>query len=161
MIKNERGAAAALVICMLPVLVITMAFAVDLGLLVWYRFTLMDVADLSALAGVQELDLEALADGEPRLLSGEATAAAVDYARANVQARLGATALNALEMHVQIYNGSEDSPLIHAHCGRELIHPTVCLQLSLPVPFVLVGHLSGREDIRVTAHADAAAVWRQ
>lgn len=158
--REEKGAAAALVICMLPILIITMAMVTDLGLILWYRFSLMDVADLSALAGVQELDLAALARGEPKLEEAAAQAAAVHYARSNVQARLGNTAVRSLDITVDIYNGSEDDPLTHPYCRRELIYPTVCLRLALPVRLVLVGRLIGQEEFLITAHADAAAVWR-
>ena len=158
--KDERGAAAALVICMLPLLIVVMALVIDVGVLVWYRFALINTADLAALAGVQELDLNALAQGEPRLIPEAARATVIDYARCNLQAKLGNQALQELEIQVDIYNGSPTDPVIHAGCGRQLIHPTICLRISMPVKLVFISKVLGQEQFVVRTHTDAAAVWR-
>jgi len=157
----RRGAVAALVILFLPGLVGVLALVVDLGLLLQARTALQASADLAALAGVQELDLVALAQGTPRLLPEAARAVAESYAGANVLHQLGNEARGVLRVTVEVYNASPAQPLIHLHTGRVLEVPTVSVRLQLPVRLVLAPRLLGRSDYLVETHADAAVVRRR
>src|SRR5690606_8648028 len=68
----ERGAVAALVALVLPVLILSAGLVVDVAYLFWMRAALQATADFAALAGAQNIDLEALAQGERRLLVEQA-----------------------------------------------------------------------------------------
>lgn len=159
--RCRRGAVAALVILFLPGLVGILALVVDLGLLLQARTALQASADLAALAGVQELDLEALAQGAPRLLPEAAREAAKSYAGANVLHQLGSEARAVLRVTVEVYNASSAEPLVHLYTGRMLEVPTVSVRLQLPVRLVLAPRLLGRSDYLVETHADAAVVRRR
>ncbi|HAI20574.1 MAG TPA: hypothetical protein DCM14_01520 [Clostridiales bacterium UBA8153] len=161
MTSCRRGAVAALVILFLPGLIGVLALVVDLGLLLHARTALQASADLAALAGVQELDLEALAQGTPRLLTEPARAAAESYAAINVLHQLGGEARAVLRMTVEVYNASPTEPLVHLRTGRVLEVPTVSVQLQLPLRLVLAPRLLGRFDYLVETHADAAVVRRR
>ncbi|MEW6523099.1 MAG: pilus assembly protein TadG-related protein [Bacillota bacterium] len=160
MSSHRRGAVAAMVILLLPAFTALLALVADLGLVLHARAALRASADLAALAGVQELDLEALAQGEPRLLPDVAMTVANTYARANISKQLGNAAGQVLQVKVDVYNASAREPLVHDRTGRLLEAPTVCVRLTLPLRLVLATRIMGRSEYRVEAHADAAVVRR-
>jgi uncharacterized membrane protein len=160
-IRCRRGGVAALVVVSLPVLLIVLALVVDAGTIFWARASLAAAADLAALAALQELDFEALARGQPRLVEAAAAAVARAWSLENVAARLGTRSAERLEVRVTVYNGSTDQPLPHATSGRVLTVPTVCVHLRLPVRLPVAGLIMPGLSAVAQAHADAAVVPRR
>lgn len=153
---GQRGAAATVAVLFLPVLVAGIAALSSLGQVIWLRNLAYQAADMGALAGVQALDLEQLADGRVYLLADEAGARAIEYARANIAAALGVSALADLEVQVRVINpgGPAASDPV---TGRAIIYPTVCVVLRFPRLF-RVGPVRWVQHI--SAHADASVVPR-
>ncbi|MDP2871754.1 MAG: hypothetical protein Q8P31_04370 [Bacillota bacterium] len=153
--RTERGAAIAAAVLFLPALLAVMAALFSLGQVVWYRHIAYQAADLGALAGVQALDLDQLAQGKLHLLTGEATARASEYAWENIVLALGPLPPG-LDVQVHVINpaGADASDPI---TGRVIEYPTVCVVLRFPVN-LRVGPVQWTQDIN--AHADASVVPR-
>lgn len=151
----ERGAVAALVALALPVLILSAGLVIDVAYVFWMRTVLQAAADFAALAAAQNIDLEALARGDRRLLADQAAADARHWARLNLAAH-PATARyrDAAEVEVVVTNARPGEPARQRWTGRRLTDPTVSVRISLRVePFLVRSLLPA---IEVAALADAA-----
>jgi len=157
---DQRGAALPLTLLSLPLLILLLALAADAGALFAARGLAHASADLAALAGVQELDLERLAAGERFIMPGAAAAWARQVALANLEGNIprlpGAGAAPRVE--VLVVNASPASPRQHPWTGRPLYDPTVAVRVAVPVPLAFSG--PGR-SLWVTARADASVLPRR
>jgi Flp pilus assembly protein TadG len=139
----------------LPPLLAALLASVSIGQVITARHLAGHAADLGALAGVQELDLDALARGELVLIPAEARSRATEYARANLH-RMFPELDPGPEVYAEVLNPTEGGS-IDPLTGRVHLWPTVCVTVVLSVP-VGIGPLSA--EIPVRAHADASAVPR-
>lgn len=151
-LSGARGAAGTLVIAFLPVLLAAMAALAGLGHANFWRQRAHQAADLGALAGVQSLDFDQLAQGVVYLLVEQAMSVAEETARAN----LTGGSPDAVTVNVTVLN-TADGPATDPVTGRIHEHPTVCVQLTVTVQFRL-GPVVWTQAM--TAHADAAVVPR-
>jgi len=139
----------------LPVLILSAGLVVDVAYLFWMRAALQATADFAALAGAQNIDLEALAQGERRLLVEQAAGDARHWARLNLAAH-PATARyqDTAEVDVVVTNAQPGVPARQRWSGRLLTDPTVSVRVSLRVePFLVRSVLP---EVEVAALADAA-----
>jgi len=152
---SERGAAAVLVALFLPCLVLAVALAVDVGALLLARAELQAAADMGALAGVQDLDWDLLAEGVLFIRPEDARADAETWVRANLN---GSPFLESasLAVVVTVINPAEE-PAACPVTGRKVTRPTVCVlvRAGVRLPF-----LPRADPLTVNVHADAAVVGR-
>ncbi len=140
-----------LVILWLPVLLAVVSLVVNLGNLLVDRARLQASADLAALAAVQSVDWDAMAEGDVRLVEELADLEARDYSMANVQSLMD---VDPEEIFVWIVNASTDDPTPHPVTGGTLEHPTVILRLRAPGPGGLLTAAFG--GVSMEAEADAS-----
>lgn len=139
----------------LPALVASFLAVVALGQMILARHLLSHAADLGALAGIQALDTELLAQGRLVLISAEARDRAQEYVLANL-----GSMFPGLESEVQVdvtVINTEGEGVTDPVSGKVHRWPTVCVLVSLDLP-VGVGPLQTK--VNVQAHADASAVPR-
>lgn len=144
---------AVLLVALLPVALLLLGLVADFGLALWAREELRKAADLGALAGAQDLDLERLARGERVLLPGPARDDADRYARAN----LGGRRYAALAIEVAVLNASRDAPLREPWTGRLVEDPTVAVRIEARVPTVFLRPLLPAFAVAATADASVLA----
>lgn len=154
---DQAGAAMALFAITLPIFVLCLALVADGGLILMRRGLAYAVADVAALAGVQELDLDRLAQGERHVIAELAVDQALEVAH-------GSLAENGVhegdrEVRVEVLNASAASPRIHPVTGRELVDPTVHVSVRLRVPLRFWGGLL--PAVWVTGRADASVLPRR
>jgi hypothetical protein len=113
-------------------------------------------ADMGALAGVQDLDYRALAEGEVLIVPEKARADAEAWVRANLE-DLTLIEPGSLEVVVTVINLSGERAPSCPVTGRRVRHPTVCVlvQALVRLPFTV-----SLGPVRVSVHADAAVVGR-
>lgn len=155
--RDERGGVLPLFALFLPLAVLLLTLAADGAGLLAARGTAYAVADLAALAGAQELDLDRLARGERYILPSPAVLQARAVALRNL-AENGLPTGNA-RVEAVVINASARSPRPHPWTGRLLTDPTVAvgILLDLPLHFPAV---AGRQA-RVAARADASVLPRR
>ncbi len=83
--RTEKGGVLALVALFLPIAVVCMGMVVDLGIMFCARKAVQSACDLGALAGVQNLDWDSLAEGVVLLDIARGEATAVQIALENLQ----------------------------------------------------------------------------
>ncbi len=155
---NENGAAGILVVVMLPVLVLAFAFVADGGGVLLRRSLAFAVADVAALAGVQELDLERLIQGDRWIIPDAATTRATEVA----EAALWENGIGSSDrvVRVRVINASQVAPRKHPVTGRTLRDPTVSVEVKLRVPLNLT-NANGGAGVWVTGQADASVLPRR
>ncbi len=153
---GDRGAAAALVVLFLPCLIACAALAADLGALLIARAEMRAAADMGALAGVQDLDYVALAEGEVLIVPENARADAEAWVRANLE-DLTLIEQGSLEVVVTVINLSDDRAPSCPVTGRRVRYPTVCVLVRALVRLPFTVSLG---PVHVSVHADAAVVGR-
>jgi len=152
---GQRGAAGVLLLACLPWMILALALTVDAGAVLLARARLQSVVDLGALAGVQDVDLDALAQGEVRLMP----AAARDDAASWVDANLRAAGLDGqggeegADVQVRVVNPDDGPACWDRVTSRRLLEPTVCVWARLPLSLAL---MPAGDHVGVEAHADAA-----
>lgn len=157
---SERGASLIAVVLFLPVLLLIAGLVTDVGLLFVARHLAYHAAELGALAGAQDVDLDALARGEVTLVEGQARADAEDYARRNLAASFRhLDQAQALFVNATVYNASAARPVRHRETGRLLTDPTVSVAVRLWLPLHFLAPL--RREAAVQVHADASVTTRQ
>ncbi|REJ38400.1 MAG: hypothetical protein DIU84_00205 [Bacillota bacterium] len=151
----EQGAVAALVALALPVLILSAGLVIDVAYLFWMRTAVQAAADFAALAGAQNVDLEALAQGQRLLLVEEAAADARHWARLNLAAHPATAGYqDAALVEVVVTNAAPGAPARQRWTGRLLTDPTVSVRISLRVRPFLIRSLV--PEVEVSALADAA-----
>ncbi|MFW5896806.1 MAG: pilus assembly protein TadG-related protein [Bacillota bacterium] len=154
--RSRRGAAALLVVIWLPVLLAVTSLAVNLGRMLVDRSRLQAAADLAALAAVQSVDWDALAEGEILLVPQLADMVAREYSRQNLEHLM---ARKAAETRVWVVNGSVDDPAPHPVTGVDLKYPTVVVRLSIERPSPVLGAAFG--SFTLCTEADASVRPRE
>ena len=141
-----------LVVAFLPVLVAALALVVETGRLFVLARWVQAAADLGALAGGQEVDLERLAEGE-RYLDEERAKKEAERVTGDNLRDLGGVVRSS---HVQVYViNVVDGPTTHPRTGRLIRDPTVSVWVEVSVPVRLAWWT---HEVRLTAHADASVV---
>ncbi len=156
---GQSGAVLVLVLLALPAFVLLLGLVVDVGLLYLARVQLRAALDMGALAGAQELDLDALARGELRLVEEAARREATALTRRNLVAAFGAEVLDRAVIRVVVYQAGPTAPLVHQVTGRSLVDPTVGVVAEVPVRLAVLGRLL--PEVTLRAHADASVVGRE
>lgn len=152
LLNRQSGAVLVLVVAFVPVLVAALALVIETGRLFVLARRAQSAADLGALAGAQEVDLERLADGERYLDEGRARLAADRITTDNLRDLGGVVGSS----HVQVYViNVVDGPTTHPRTGRLIRDPTVSVWVEVNVPVRLVWWA---REVRLTAHADASVV---
>jgi hypothetical protein len=112
---SEDGAVLALVAVFLPVAVLTVGMVLDLGMVYFAKRAVQGACDLGALAGVIELDWDALALGDVRLNPIMGEAKAVQVASENISA-LGRVIREA-SISAHVFNVPDrEEPTIRVEC---------------------------------------------
>jgi len=156
---GQGGAAAALVVLFLPCLLAGAALVIDVGVLLATRAQMAAAADMGALAGVQDLDYELLAEGLVIIRADAAVSDAVSWVEANLTGRPfvdpGSTKVTVTVCNTEAEGGA--GRLACPVTGRPLEQPTVCVAVraSVRLPF-----LPRSLPVSVRVHADASVVGR-
>lgn len=153
-LRGQEGASTVAVVIFLPVLLLVTGLVTDVGLLFVSRHLAYQAAELGALAGAQDVDLEQLAAGQVVLVESAARADAVDFARRNVAVSFPRLDLaRSLQVQATVYNASRTVPVRHRLTGRILTDPTVSVDISLNVPLHFLASLHREATVRVRADA--------
>jgi Flp pilus assembly protein TadG len=113
--KSEDGAVLALVAVFLPVAVLTVGMVLDLGMVYFAKRAVQGACDLGALAGVIELDWEALAAGEVRIDPAMGEAKAVQVTNENIGA-LG-NVVRDFSISARVFNTPDrEEPTVRVEC---------------------------------------------
>lgn len=83
-VRDQRGSVVALFVLFMPVVLAVCGLALDLGILFTARKCVQGACDLGALAGVQELDWDALARGHILIREEDAVRRALEVAYSNM-----------------------------------------------------------------------------
>lgn len=146
--RSQRGAVAVCLVLFMPVMVLLASLVLDLGNMLFVKQALSCAADMAALAGAQEVDLEKLWAGRRVLREGDAEARAGEAARLNVLWNLSRLpGVSELQVVSRAMNGSDQLAI-----GDEF-DPTVCVELRLPVGLRFFRSGSGKITLRAHAHA--------
>lgn len=145
-----------LVVAFLPVLAAVMGLMVETGRLFVLSRGVQAAADMGALAGAQEVDLDRLAEGERFLDEERAKVQAERITRQNLRA-LGGVLGEAGRVQVYVINVA-DGPAAHPRTRRPIRDPTVSVWVEVTVPVHLVGSASA---VQLSAHADASVVEKR
>ncbi|MEW6031264.1 MAG: pilus assembly protein TadG-related protein [Bacillota bacterium] len=154
--RGERGAAGVLVVLFLPCLLASLGLAIDVGVLLLVRAEMRAAADMGALAGVQDLDFELLAEGRVVIRGPEAVRDAEAWVRENLTGRAFIEP-GSVVVSVSVRNLDAGARATCPVTGRELEHPTVCVLVRArvrPPVFTIFG------PVEVEVHADASVVGR-
>lgn len=151
----QSGAVLVLVVAVLPVLVAAMALVVETGRLFVLARWVQAAADLGALAGAQEVDLERLAVGERCLDEERARKEAERVTEDNLR-DLGGV-VGSSRVRVYVINVA-DGPSPHPLTGRLIRDPTVSVWVEVTVPVRLAWWT---RDVCLGAHADASVVEKR
>ena len=144
-------------VLLLPVILLSLALVVDVGLVFLARQRAQAAADMAALAACQEVQLPLLTQGELALDEASARTKAMEYAGKNLAAAFpGMDLAGVAIVHVQIHNPTPQAPDRDRITGRELVHPTVCVVIELRVPLRILR--VSRDGILIRVHADASVV---
>ncbi|MBT9258408.1 MAG: hypothetical protein KM310_01425 [Clostridiales bacterium] len=139
----------------LPLLVLLFALLVDGGFLLWQREVLRQAADLAALAGAMEVDLEALAGGRRAIVPLKAREQVEAYVAYNTAAL--PSGVEVLGVEVLVVNGSPEEPAYHPWWKVTVEDPIVSLRLEARVTPFLLGRMVGPVSLRVEADASVKA----
>ncbi|MDI3317462.1 MAG: pilus assembly protein [Bacillota bacterium] len=151
--RGERGAVSAWFVLALPAFLLVLALVADVGRFFVLHSLAQSAADLGALAGVQELDLERLAEGERRLRTWEAEAAARAVADANAREALAG---DRYDLESLAINADAGAPRRHPWSGRLLRDPTVSVRIRVRAHSFF---LAGRE-VPIRVQGDASVMER-
>ncbi|MDI3299489.1 MAG: pilus assembly protein [Bacillota bacterium] len=151
--RGERGAVSAWFVLALPAFLLVLALVADVGRFFVLHSLAQSAADLGALAGVQELDLERLAEGERWLLVERAEAAAYAVTDANARAVLPG---DPYAIETLAVNADAGAPRRHPWSGRWLRDPTVSVRIVVTARSFFLG---GRK-VSVRVQGDASVMER-
>lgn len=154
--NDERGSAVLLVVLLLPLLLLALAGAIDLGALRVTASRARAAADLAAVVAVNDQDDQALRERGALRLSSDAVSVARAYLASNL-ASLGSRLADdagtvAARADVVAFPEGGVDPLD----GRRYDHPTVRIRVELPLRAGALRPLVGA-TLRVRAHVAAAA----
>lgn len=156
MIRSRQGSVMLITLLALPVMVSLVLLISAAGSLYASRGRLQAAADMAALAGVQELDWDLLAQGRAYLIEDRARQKSLETLWLNLGFIPGVD-LDEAETSVEIINAAPDDPIRHPRTGRWVEYPTVWVWLEVPV---MVAGL-GERQARLWASADATVEPRR
>lgn len=154
--RHQRGSVLLTCILSLPAIMALMILITAAGSLYITRGRLQTAADMAALAGVQELDWDRLAEGQPYLRTEEARAQALASLHLNLQ-EIREARVDEAETVVEVINASPESPVQHPRTGRWLEYPTVWVLIEVQVTAAGLGE----RQVRLGASADATVEPRR
>ncbi len=154
---SETGAALTLVVLFLPCLLVAAALVLDAGALLIARAEMRVAADMGALAGIQDLDYDLLADGVVVIDPGQAAADAEAWVRDNLTGRAFVDDLT-VSVDVTVCNTSLEPGVVCPVTGRALREPTLCVLVGANARLPFLPRPLG--PVRVMVHADATVVGR-
>lgn len=143
---NQKGSVIALVILFMPVALACAGIAVDLGILFTARKCVQAACDLGALAGVQELDWEALAEGRVVIRKEDARNKALEIAWLNMA--------NAQELAEDVILSAS----VHNSASRN--EPCVVVEASFGVRVHFIRIFIPGQGRRFSVSAEASVVER-
>jgi Flp pilus assembly protein TadG len=155
---GEGGGAALLTVLAMPALLLAFGLIVDASQFIWARGAVQAAADLAALAAIQEIDLEALAAGERRIVVEQATDRGREVALDNMSRAGSMLDVENATIEVVVYNTPDGASLVHVRDGRQLRDPTVCVSITVRPRLALLGRM---EQAAVRAHADASVMEKR
>lgn len=153
---RDRGAVALEVVLFLPAVIALVAILLNLGIIFLTKYRLQTAVDLGALAAVQDVDLEALADGRRVLLVDQARKDATDITLRNL-GYLG-SALNEAQVSVAVHNVDKPVRERDDWTGKTIEEPTVCVRAQAPGWGMTLALASLK--VRLEVHADASVLER-
>lgn len=113
--SRDEGGVLALVALFLPVAILVIGMVLDLGVVFYARRATQTACDLGALAGVIELDWDALAQGDVRIDSLAGEAVAIQVTNENVVS-LGPLIVDPM-VSVRVFNIPErEEPTVQVYC---------------------------------------------
>lgn len=150
----QRGAVAALMALALPILIIAMGLVIDVAHLFWVRSALQAAADMAVLAGAQAIDLEQLAEGQRRIIAGQAATDVRYWLRINLESHPATSRYSAgAQVEVDVYNADPAAPMRQRWTNRLLTDPTVSVRVAVSVPTFFVRALMPQVPLSVAADA--------
>lgn len=155
---DEKGGVLPLFLLSLSCMILLLALVINAGNLFRFRTLTHAVADMAALAGAQELDLELLARGERALIPEAASRQARQVAWAAMAANLP-PGITSFRVDVTVINASSTEPGIHPWTYRRLFDPTVSVRVNVSVPLYLAGPT--HRSVWTGARADASVLPRR
>lgn len=157
---GERGAALALTVLFLPVWLALATLAIDVAYIMWVHAGMRAAADLGALAAAQNIDLDALAVGDPEISPSDAQRDARQWILDNLHSqRSTAPWADGADIRVWVLNGKPGAALSHPLTGRIITDPTVAVEVSLTAQVFLVPRKLGTIPLQV--RADASVMGRK
>jgi uncharacterized membrane protein len=136
-----------------------MALVIDVGFLAVVRNKMQAAADFGALAGVQNLNLEALQEGSIVLDSYAAKKDAKRWTEENVFRNLHPFIdAKDLEVSIKVHNSYPDKISYDCYNGRMISVPTVCVMIESDHQFYFIHGVFGKQKIVV--HADASVLTK-
>jgi len=154
--RAECGSIAVFLVITMPLLIILAGLVIDIGTLFCANSLAYAAADMAALAAVQDLDLQMLAEGKRQIMPDAATRDAEAFLAANILKNWPGLAPEDIAVAVTVYNVESGGADRHAFNGRHLSDPTVCVRVTFPVKLRFISAFSGTVSAR--AHADASVV---
>lgn len=154
--RAERGSIAVFLVVTLPLLIMLAGSVIDIGMLFCANSLAYAAADMAALAAVQDLDLQMLAEGKRQIMPDAARRDAEAFLATNILKNWPGLAPEDIAVAVTVYNVEGGGDDRHAFNGRHLSDPTVCVRVSFPVKLRFISAFAGTVSAR--AHADASVV---
>lgn len=154
---GQAGAAATLVIVFLPVLLAGVALVIDAGALLTARAQMAAAADMGALAAVQDLDYDLLAEGSIVILEEEAVSDAEAWILANLSHQAFIEPETVVAVVTVLNTENRPANLTCPITGRPVTQPTVCVLVRAVIHLPFLPSLG---LVTVEVHADASVVGR-
>ena len=155
--NSETGAAVTWLVLWLPVLILLLGIVADVGRLYTLRSVAQTAADMGALAGVQELDLEALAEGTLWVNVDEAQREARNLALEVAQKNLDRS-VQSVKVESIAINATPLVPATHPWTGRRLETATVSVTVDAVARTYFLSMLMPR--VNLGARGDASVLER-
>lgn len=154
---GQYGQILPLVALFLPVAILLFGLVVDIGLLFATRQVMIAAADLGALGGVQDVDLDRLSRGEIWLDGERARRDAYGLTEVNLTQNQVLGQIK--EIRVEVLNASLEHPLSHPFTGRTVTDPTVAVRITAVVRLPFLNPFLGETPLVV--HADASVLEKR
>jgi len=125
-LQQEKGAVLVTLIAFVPVAAALMMFTVTVAQVFWARQCLQLAADMGALAGVQNIDLEKLAMGFRYVCPETGSKDAVNWATANMEAMFPLVLeKGSFNVNARVINPDDhgDDPVVHVEVEMALDSP--------------------------------------
>lgn len=158
-LHDQTGSATTTLVLCIPVFMLLMALVFDFGVILIVRSAMRTAADLGTLAGVQDVDLDALYQGNLTILEPQAAIDTIECAKWNLDLNAFAPSTKeSMKIFVDILN-PDGGQLRDTITGRKITQPTVCMELSTIIgPWVF---WSNRGNLALKVHSDASMLSKK